>query len=157
LEVFVAFDKILLQFFHLLKLCFLQLVLFFDYWEQALPSDNIISLFIALYWNSLLPCSYWFTIIWVRYVLADGPANVCACRLVFVERAEKAEPLSICQPLAYAFPAQDLFAVHLIALKYLLEGVLLRRIAGFSVVNLLWLFDRVVTSHLGLYCWIIYY
>jgi hypothetical protein len=49
--------------------------------------------------------------------------------------------LTVREPLAYALPAQDLFAVHLIALEDLLVGVLLWWVAGLSVVNLFWLFD----------------
>ena len=70
---------------------------------------------------------------------------------MFVEGAEQAKPLSICQSLTNALPTQDLFTVHLVALEDLLERVLLWWVAGLTIVNLLWLFDRVVTSHLDLY------
>jgi hypothetical protein len=56
--------------------------------------------------------------------------------------------LSIRQSLAHALAAQDLLAVHLVALEDFLEGVLLRRVAGLPIVNLLWLLNRIVAAHL---------
>ena len=49
LEVFVAFDEVFLQFFHLFKLRLLELVLLLYYGEETFPPNNIISRFIALY------------------------------------------------------------------------------------------------------------
>jgi len=70
---------------------------------------------------------------------------------VFIEGAEQAQPLTIWQSLTDALATQDLFTVHLVALEDLLERVLLWRVAWLPIVDLLSLFDRVITSHLDLY------
>jgi hypothetical protein len=147
LEVFVAFNKVLLQFLHLLELRLLELVLLLNNCEKTLPPNNIVTGLIALHRNCLLPSSDRFAIFFIQFI-ADGPTDVCARGLVFVQGAQQTKPLSIRQSLADALAAQDLLAVHLVAFEDFLEGVLLRRVAGLPIVNLLWLLNRVVATHL---------
>jgi hypothetical protein len=66
---------------------------------------------------------------------------------MFIEGTQQTKSLSIRQSFAYTLAAQDLLAVHFVALEDFRESVLLWRITRLSVVNLFWLLNRIVASH----------